>query len=172
MEGTRPKAQARTVVVLGAGFGGIAAALDLRAGLEPSHRVVLVDRRSTFMMGLRKQWLLTGAAKRADGERSIDALRGKGVDVRRASVTAIDTRSQSVQTDGASILYDYLVVALGAEPRPDLVSGFSPAVFDMYDVEDVERARAPLGSITKGRIVVGVFGLPFKCPPAPAASAS
>src|ERR671922_664790 len=67
-----------TMVILGGGFGGITAALELRRALAREHRVILIERREKFMMGLRKQWLLTGAGTRADGERSLDTLRGKG----------------------------------------------------------------------------------------------
>src|SRR5688572_22093186 len=58
----------KAIVILGGGFGGITAALEVRLALPREHRVMLIERRETFMMGLRKQWLLTGAGKRADGE--------------------------------------------------------------------------------------------------------
>lgn len=164
-----PKAapSGRSIVVLGGGFGGITAALGLREGLPREHRITVVDRRPTFMMGLRKQWLLTGTAKRAEGERPLEALREKGIDVRRASVTSIALSARSVRTDAGDIPFDHLVVALGAEPRTDLVPGFSEAAFSMYDVEGVERASVRLAELKRGRVVIGVFGLPFKCPPAP-----
>lgn len=157
----------KAIVILGGGFGGITAALEVRRALPREHRVMLIERRETFMMGLRKQWLLTGAGKRADGERPLAALRGKGIDVRRATVGAIDLARRVVRTDQEEIAFDYLVVALGAEPRPDLVPGFSAASFDMYDAEDVERLHPRLSELRRGRVAIGVFGLPFKCPPAP-----
>ena len=49
------------VLVLGAGFGGIAAATRLRSLLDPAHEVVLVDRRTDFVMGLRKTWAIVGS---------------------------------------------------------------------------------------------------------------
>jgi len=155
------------MVILGGGFGGITAALELRRALPREHRVMLIERRETFMMGLRKQWLLTGAGKRGDGERPLAALRSKGVDVRRATVSAIDLARRVVRTGKEEFAFDHLVVALGAEPRPDLVPGFSAASFNMYDAEDVERLHARLSELRRGRVTIGIFGLPFKCPPAP-----
>lgn len=162
---TAPAGQA--MVILGGGFGGITAALELRRALPHEHRVMLVERRETFMMGLRKQWLLTGAGTRGDGERPLAALRGKGIDVRRATVSAIDLARRIVRMDEEEIAFDHLVVALGAEPRPDLVPGFSSASFNMYNAEDVERLHARLSELRRGRVAIGIFGLPFKCPPAP-----
>ncbi len=155
------------MVILGGGFGGITAAIELRRALPQEHRVILIDSRETFMMGLRKQWLLTGADTRAGGERSLAALRGKGIDVRRATVSAIDLERRAVRADAEWIAFDHLVVALGAEPRPDLVPGFSRSAFNMYDADDVERLHARLSELRKGRVAIGIFGLPFKCPPAP-----
>ena len=48
------------ILVLGGGFGGIATALGLRERLDAADEIVLVDRRETFAMGLRKNWGLAG----------------------------------------------------------------------------------------------------------------
>ncbi len=162
-----PGPAGRSVVILGGGFGGITTALDLRRALGPEHAVTLVDRNPRFLMGLRKLWIVAGIGSRAEGERSLEALRARGVDVRQAAVTAIDTAARTVRTDSGALRYDFLVVALGAEPRPDLVPGFSEAAFDLYDPEASERLAARLVSLARGRVVIGVAGVPYKCPPAP-----
>jgi NADH dehydrogenase FAD-containing subunit len=51
------------VLVLGAGFGGISAAGRLRERLSVDDEVVLIDRRATFVMGLRKTWAGLGIAR-------------------------------------------------------------------------------------------------------------
>ena len=38
------------VLILGGGFGGIAAAVALRERLDPADEVVLTERRTTFVM--------------------------------------------------------------------------------------------------------------------------
>lgn len=55
------------VLVLGAGFGGIATATRLRSLLDPLHEVVLVDRRTDFVMGLRKTWAVLGPRPLEEG---------------------------------------------------------------------------------------------------------
>ena len=107
------------VVVLGGGFGGIAAAVELRERLAPEDEVVLVDRRETFAMGLRKNWGIAGIEPRSVGERRLDGLAERGIDVRRATVTAIDPEARAADLDGERIEADALVDRPrgGAGPR-------------------------------------------------------
>lgn len=155
------------IVVLGGGFGGITGALELRRRLGPGHDVVLVERSPMFLMGLRKIWMASGRGGRKEGERPLEALRARGIDVRCAEITRIDVAHRTVHTAVGAVGYDYLLVALGAEPRPDLVPGFSDAVFNLYSPDDAERLGRTMVSLTGGRVVVGVLGGPYKCPPAP-----
>lgn len=157
----------KRIVILGGGFGGISAALDLRHALPTEHSITLVDQRTTFIMGLRKLWILTGRGTRQEGTRSLGVLAAKGIQVRRAVVLGIDPRARTVATDGGPFAFDYLIVALGAEPRPDLIPGFTLAAFDLYDADDVERLAARIRAFREGRIHIAVLGLPYKCPPAP-----
>src|SRR5713226_8825831 len=157
----------KKIVILGGGFGGITAARELRAALPAEHQITLIDRSGLFMMGLRKLWMLVGRGTRQEGTRSIDGLRALGIDVRVATVSAIDPRTRTVRTDAASIPFDYLIVALGAEPRPDLVPGFGPPAFNLYHPDDVESLAPRIRTFREGRILIAVMGVPYKCPPAP-----
>src|SRR3972149_127894 len=72
-------------LILGAGFGGLTVATELKRLLGTDHEVVLVDRNEYFSMGLRKLWELVGHATVADGSRSPNAppRRGGSGTVRR-----------------------------------------------------------------------------------------
>ncbi|HEX4841258.1 MAG TPA: FAD/NAD(P)-binding oxidoreductase, partial [bacterium] len=157
----------KKIVILGGGFGGITAARALRGALPAAHQVTLIDRSGRFMMGLRKLWMLVGRGTRQEGTRSLDGLRALGIDVLVATVSAIDLRTRTVRTDAASVPFDYLIVALGAEPRPDLVPGFASPAFNLYDPDDVERLAPRIRAFREGRILIAVMGVPYKCPPAP-----
>jgi sulfide:quinone oxidoreductase len=157
----------RRIVILGGGFGGITAAQELARLLPPEHSITLIDRHGHFMMGLRKLWMLVGRGTRQEGTRSLMALSARGVAVRMAEVTAIDPRTRTVRAGEATVPFDYLIVALGADVRPDLVPGFGPPAFNLYDPDDVERLAPRLRAFREGHILIAVLGVPYKCPPAP-----
>jgi sulfide:quinone oxidoreductase len=157
----------KSIVILGAGFGGITAALELRRELGAEHHITLLDRQASFMMGLRKLWILAGCGSRDEGTRSLDRLSAKGIHFRQTAVEEIDPRGRVIRTTAGPVRFDYLIVALGAEPRADLVPGFSSAAFNFYDAADVERLAGRVQALARGRVAIGIFGLPYKCPPAP-----
>lgn len=157
----------RRVLVLGGGFGGVAAAHALRQHLPAEDEVVLVERRPYFLLGLRKNWVLAGRGTLEEGRRPLSALARFGIRVVAGTITAIDPASRRVTVDGQQLEGDAMVVALGAALAPDQVPGFRDHAFNIYDPEEVPRAAEALRTFRGGRIVIGIFGAPYKCPPAP-----
>lgn len=157
------------VVILGGGFGGLAAADELRRRLGEAVEITLLDRRPSFRMGFRKIWLLVGRCGPEDGVRRRQELAARGIRFVQAEVVAIDLERRTVRTAEGELAWDYLVVALGAEPRPDLVPGLpeTPGAFNLYDAESALAAGEALRRLERGRVLVAVLGLPYKCPPAP-----
>jgi sulfide:quinone oxidoreductase len=154
------------VVILGGGFGGLAAAVALGPAARAGHEVVLVERRPAFFMGLRKLWVLAGLSDLASGSRPLERVSRHGARWLRDEVVAIEPHERRVRTGTGPLPYDFLVVALGAVPRPDLVPGAEGAV-NLYDAQEVERVAPDLQRLSGGRVAVGILGLPYKCPPAP-----
>ena len=155
------------VLVLGAGFGGIAAATRLRTLLKLSDDVVLVDRRTDFAMGLRKTWAIVGAHPMQQGVRQLGDLRGQGIDVRQGTVEALDPGNRSATIDGRAMEADAIIVALGAEQVPDSIPGLVEHGINVWDRAQTQRAHDALASLAGGRLLVGVFGTPYACPPGP-----
>lgn len=154
-------------LVLGGGFGGLAAAHRLRQRLGDRVDITLVDRRRTFMMGLRILWTLVGQADRSTGSRSLGDLGQKGIHYLCDEVVGLDLDRKTVHTRGGALSYDALVIALGAELRPDLIPGYDPAASNLYDPDQVEGIAARVASLEHGRVGIGILGAPYKCPPAP-----
>ena len=157
---------ARTLV-LGGGFGGISAALELKQLLGDDHEVVLIDRNPDFRMGLRKLWALVGLGTVADGSRPRQLLRNRGVIVVQEVITEIHAASRGAQTPIGRIDGDHLVVALGAVSRPDLVPGLADYGHDVWGFPGVPAATDALERFRGGRLVILVAGAPYPCPPAP-----
>ena len=157
----------KRVLILGGGFGGIATAHRLKQRLGENVEVILVDRRPNFMVGFRKSWALVGESPLEMGQKPIDSLGRIGVDVRRATIEAIHPQERAATVDGDKIQADALVVALGAELNPSAVPGFTEFAYNVYDPNDIPRAEQALNDFKGGRLVIGIFGAPYKCPPAP-----
>jgi len=154
------------VVILGGGVGGLAAAQALAPAAQAGHEVWVVDRRESFFLGLRKLWVLAGTSDLASGSRPLEGLRRHGARWLHDELVAVEPDRHRVRTAGAGLHYDYLIVALGAQPRPDMVPGAEHAL-NLYDAHEVERRAPEVRQLQAGRVAVGILGLPYKCPPAP-----
>lgn len=158
----------KRILILGAGFGGLAAATELRKSLEPDHRVIVIDRKKSFMMGLVKLWILDGSRRLEESQTPLDGLNAKGIEYLNDEVDKIDLASSRVQARNHGWLeYDYLIVALGAELAPDRVAGFAGRGYNLYDAQQVPKLREKLLGLQRGKVAVAIMGMPYKCPPAP-----
>jgi sulfide:quinone oxidoreductase len=157
----------KRAMILGGGFGGIAAARRLKQTLDKEDEVILVDRRDHFMVGFRKTWALTGQSTLEAGQRPLDSLTSLGIRVMQDPVTRIDPAARTAWMGDQRLSADALVIALGAELVPDAVPGFGQYAYNVYDPQDIPRAAQALREFQGGKLLIGVFGVPYKCPPAP-----
>jgi sulfide:quinone oxidoreductase len=156
------------VLVLGGGFGGLAAATRLRAELADEDEVVLVARDERFAMGFAKLWDLAGMRPIEEGTRSLHGLTGRGIRFVQADITQLDGPARAVTTSQGVIEGDAMIVALGAQPSPAHRAMLARAGgHDLYDPAALPAMRAALGGIETGRVVISILGAPFRCPPAP-----
>ena len=156
------------LLILGGGFGGLAAAHELRRLLDDGHEITLVDRDDEFYMGFAKLWDLAGTRPLAAGTRSLHGLEARGVRFLQAEVESIDPAARSVRTSQGELVGDALLVALGTAGSPaqrEQLAG--PGAHDLYDGTALRDMRADLEAVTSGRVVVSILGGPHRCPPAP-----
>jgi sulfide:quinone oxidoreductase len=156
------------LVILGGGFGGLAAAHELRGRLGDEHEITLVDRDDEFYMGFAKLWDLAGTRPLADGTRSLTALASQGVRFLQAEIERIDPAQRRVVTSQGTLEADALLVALGtaasASQRAWLGGAHS---HDLYDGASLPAIHRDLDAVSTGRVVVSILGGPHRCPPAP-----
>lgn len=157
----------KTIVILGAGIGGVVAASLLRKRLPRAHRVVLVEREERHVFPPSLLWLMTGQRTPERISRPFDALRKRGIELIRGNIEHIDPAARTVKVNGSELTGDYLVIALGAEYAPETIPGLAPAGHNFYTLAGAESLREARLNFRAGRLVVLVSGVPFKCPAAP-----
>ncbi|TQM33218.1 NAD(P)/FAD-dependent oxidoreductase [Nocardia bhagyanarayanae] len=157
----------RTVLILGAGFGGLELATLLSRSLADELRVVLVDRNDSFTFGFAKLEILFRDVPPEAVRVPYADLAHPGVEFRREEVTAIDPRTRRVVTDRSEYEPDILVVALGADYDPAATPGFVEDGYEYYSIDGAALLRDRLDSFDGGSIVLAILRVPFKCPPAP-----
>ena len=156
-----------TVLVLGGGIGGAAAANALRARLGERHRIVVVERDAEQVFAPSLLWLMVGQRQPAAISRPLVKLLRPGIEIVRSHVREVDPVSRRVATDTEELIGDAVVIALGAELAPDAVPGYADAAHDFFTLEGAGQFASALARFEGGRVVVAVSALPFKCPAAP-----
>jgi sulfide:quinone oxidoreductase len=171
----------KTILILGGGVGGLVAANELRRLLPEEHRIIVVDRKAEHAFAPSFLWLMTGERRKEQITRGLHQLVRPGVEVVQGVVVSIDLANRSVrtslqklapdyssiQTEGKSFTYDYLVVALGAELAPETIPGLEESAHTFYTLEGSEKLHQALQDFRGGTVAVVVGAVPYKCPGAP-----
>jgi sulfide:quinone oxidoreductase len=160
-----------SVLVLGAGFGGLELSTRLAEELGDEVEVMLIDRVDAFVFGYSKLDVMFG-------KRTPEAVRLRYADIttpnvrfRQETITSIDPEARRVVTDLDTYEADVLVVALGADYDLAATPGLAEAGNEFYTVTGAGVVRDVLPTFASGTAIVGVCGAPFKCPPAPSEAA-
>jgi sulfide:quinone oxidoreductase len=155
------------VVILGAGFGGLELASRLSDSAAGEVRVTLIDQNDSFSFGFWKLDVLLGRKNVSEVQLPYSDIAKDGVEFRRERVTNIDPETRTVATENGSYDADVLVVALGADYDFAATPGFEDGELEYYTLAGAERLRDALDEVESGKVLIGILGHPFKCPPAP-----
>jgi sulfide:quinone oxidoreductase len=155
------------VLILGAGFGGLELSTTLSEVLGDEVEVTLIDKGDAFVFGFSKLDLMFGRETAESVRMSYSEIARPGVRMLRETVTAIDPEARRVTTDAGVHEADVLVVALGADYDFEATPGLTEAGNEFYSVAGAERLATIIPTFSQGHAVIGVCGVPFKCPPAP-----
>jgi NADH dehydrogenase len=129
------------VVIVGAGFGGIACARALR---HAPASITLIDRQNYHLFQPLLYQVATAGLSPADIAIPIRAIfRDQfNAKVMLAAVTGVDTERREVLADGFKLPYDYLVIATGATHSyfgQDAWAPFAPGLKRVDDATFVRR---------------------------------
>ena len=159
----------KRILILGGGTGGTLIANLLAQKLRPTEAEILLVSASARHL-YQPGWLYVPFGRQDPRalSRPLRRLLRPRVRLQIGAATGLDTTQQEVTLAGGQrVAFDYLVLATGARVTPEDVPGFTAGAHHFYTEEAAFRLHAALEEFQGGRIVVGVGGLPHKCPVAP-----
>lgn len=160
----------KTVLVLGAGTGGVAAAkaLSRLSGNEEDIqllKILLFEKEDRSLYSPSLPWVMVGKSKPKEISRRIGNLGAPGLDIIQGEIEAIDPENITLSCGGVQYRGDHMVIALGVKQVSDpYLEQFG---HNFFTLKGAENFYAALQDFDGGEIAVVVSSLPFKSPAAP-----
>lgn len=141
------------IVILGGGFGGVAAARDLSKALRHTNvRITLIDRNDAHVFNPLLYEVATGFVEHGESGsarlfRSGVAIGFRpmlarwGVDFVQASIEGIDWTAREVRLKGRSMRFDKIIIALGAETNFYGITGLEQYASTLKSVAEADVLR-------------------------------
>jgi sulfide:quinone oxidoreductase len=161
------------ILILGGGVGGTLTAnllaRKLRSRLKAGDvTITVVDQTGQHVYQPGFMYIAMGGERAAALRRPERGLLDQRVSLVVGEVEKVDEQRRTVHlTDGERLAYDYLVLGTGSRIVPEAIDHFTTEAHHFYTAEAAAELRAALDAFTGGRIVIGIAGMPYKCPPAP-----
>ncbi|MFI0859481.1 NAD(P)/FAD-dependent oxidoreductase [Streptomyces smyrnaeus] len=148
------------VVILGAGYAGMSASIQLAARVrgQKDVQVTVVNAQERFTERLRLHMTASG---QQSAELSIpQLLAGTGARFVRGWVTAVDAEARIVRIDDDRVLhYDTLVYGLGGVADTPAVPGAEEHAYTLNSVQDAQLLADRLARLGSGTVAVVGSGL-------------
>jgi sulfide:quinone oxidoreductase len=155
------------VVILGGGVGGTIVANLVAKKSSGSAHVTVVDTTGIHVYQPGFLYVAVGKEQPSALQRAETSLLRDDVSLVVDRALRVDTVARTVQLEsGRTLPYDQLLLATGSRTVMDEVSGAKDA-YDFYTMDGAVRLFEALQRFEGGTIVIGVAGIPYKCPPAP-----
>ena len=156
------------VVILGGGFGGLAAANEIRNSLDSSKvKITIIDKKDWFMVGYAKLWIMNGTRTFENSIGSLDKLPKKQINFIKDEIIEINPKNSFIKIKSGKISFDFLIISMGAILAPEKIPGLVENGFNLYDHNQLNQINKKLNEIKSGKIAIVIMGMPYKCPPAP-----
>jgi len=162
------------IVVVGGGTGGTLAANLLASHLHSEMKaeqveVQLICGQKTHIFQPGYLHVAFKGLNPSDIIRPEEELVNSGVKLIAQDAQRIELAAKTVTlASGEKISYDYLIVATGSVPDPSVIPGLSEAALNFHtSPEESSKIWNAIQNFDGGHVVVGIAGVPHKCPPSP-----
>jgi len=151
----------KKLLVLGGGTGGLIVSKEIRELFGPGEvEITLIDQKERTEFRPSYLYVAFGYRKPEQVSAPLEYVKRYGINFVKGKVTAIDAANRKVKTTAGEFTYDALVVSLGAET---IETGFPHT----WELESSLKVAETLAQVKQGHVVIGVYSLPYRCPPAP-----
>jgi sulfide:quinone oxidoreductase len=155
------------VLILGGGVGGTIVANLVAKRVGERARITLVDATGIHVYQPGFLYVAVGKEQPSALKRDERGLLRREVKLLVDQATFINPQIQKVVLKSGRVLrYDELLLATGSRTVIDEVPGGGGA-HEFYTLDGAIHLHRALQDFQGGTIVIGVAGIPYKCPPAP-----
>ncbi|MCS7082550.1 MAG: NAD(P)/FAD-dependent oxidoreductase [Bacteroidetes bacterium] len=157
------------ILIVGGGVGGTLVANLLARRLKPEEAQVTLlsqDAEHHYQPG----WLYVAVddMEETDLRRPEKALLEQEVFFIHDAAERFDLERRRVWTRSGEVLpYDWLVIATGSQLDLERIPGLQEGAHHFYSLVGARNLQYALRAFRGGRVVIGIGGMPFKCPVAP-----
>ena len=161
------------ILILGGGVGGTLTAnlisRKLKGRIDAGEiEVMVVDATGNHVYQPGFMYIAMGGERAKNLTRPEQSLLDKRVSLVVGEVATIDEGERRVTLkDGLQLGYEYLVLATGSRIVPEAIEHFDTEAHHFYTAAAAAELRTALDAFDGGKIVIGIAGMPYKCPPAP-----
>ena len=164
----------RRLLILGAGTAGTMLANHLRHELTNDWSITIVDQDNAHQYQPGYLFIPFGMYKPEQVTKPRTRFLPKGVDFIQSAIRKVRPEDNEVDLANGQVLgYEWLLIATGTQPRPDLTPGMGDGklwhkkVFDFYTLEGSTALHDALENFQGGKLLVHITDMPIKCPVAP-----
>jgi len=152
----------KTILVLGAGTGGIITANELskkigNTGGTNRIKIILFEKEEKNVFAPSLLWLMVGKRKLEQIFRSTQKISGSGIEVIIGEIVNVNPEQISVTVNGKEYKGDYMVVSLGVEQVTE--HNLNKYGHDFYTLDGATKFNEELHNFKGGKIAVLVSSM-------------
>lgn len=149
----------KSVCIIGGGFGGLYTALKLDDISKGNIAITLVDTKENFVfLPLLYELAIKTASEAEVAPKYDDLLKNSNIKFIKDAVKNIDPLTNKViySNNDKEICYDQIVLAVGSQPRIDIVPGAKEFSIPFYGVNDAYNLQGKLNQLLQNDKIIRV----------------